>query len=107
MATYLVQASYSADATAAMLAKPQDRAAAVRPMIKRMGGKLVGMWFAFGDYDIVAIVDLPDNVSAAALSMAIGSSGALSAYRTTPLISSADGVEAMKQAGGAGYKPPG
>ena len=106
MPFYLVQASYSSQATAAMIKNPQDRAAAVRPMIERMGGKLHGLWLAFGEYDIVAIAEVPDNVGAAALSMAIGASGAMSAYRTTPLITTVEATDAMKKAGAAGYQPP-
>jgi uncharacterized protein with GYD domain len=106
MAFYLIQASYGTPATAAMIKNPQDRAAAVRPMIERMGGKLHGLWLAFGEYDVVAISEVPDNVSAAALSMAIGASGAMSAYRTTPLLTPAEATEAMKKAGSAGYQAP-
>lgn len=106
MPFYLVQASYSSQATAAMVKNPQDRAAAVKPMIERMGGKLHGLWLAFGDYDVVAIAEMPDNVSAAAISMAIGSSGAMSSYRTTPLITVAEAIEAMKKAATAAYQPP-
>ena len=106
MPLYLIQASYSSPATAAMIKSPQDRAAAMRPVIQRMGGKLVGLWFTFGEYDVVAIAEMPDNVSAAALSMAIGAKGGVSAFRTTPLLSTADAVAAMKKARGAGYQPP-
>ena len=70
MPFFLIQASYSVQATASMVKNPQDRAAAVRPMIERMGGKLHGFWLAFGEYDIVAIAEMPDNASAAAISMA-------------------------------------
>ena len=106
MATYLVQVSYSAQGTAAMIKKPQDRAAAVRPVIERMGGKMLGFWFAFGEYDVVVIVEYPDNVSAAALAMAVGSSEGISAYRTTALLTTAEAMEAMKKAGGVSYKGP-
>ncbi len=106
MPFYLVQASYSVQATSAMVKNPQDRAAAVRPMIERMGGKLHGLWLAFGEYDIVAIAEMPDNVTATAFAMAIGASGAMSAYRTTPLMTTSEGTEAMKKAGGVGYQPP-
>lgn len=71
-----------------------------------MGGKLHGLWLAFGKYDIVGIAEMPDNVSAAAIAMAIGSSGGMSAYSTTPLMTMAEGTEAMKKAGGVGYQPP-
>jgi uncharacterized protein with GYD domain len=103
---YLIQASYGSQATGTMIKKPQDRAAAVRPMIERMGGRLHGLWFAFGEFDVVAIAEAPDNVSAAALAMAIGASGAMSSYRTTPLLTVEEAMQAMKKAGQAGYKPP-
>ena len=106
MPFYLIQASYSAHSSAALLKKPQDRTAAVRPMIERLGGKLHGLWLAFGEYDVVAVAELPDNASAAAISMAIGASGAMSAYRTTPLLTPAEGTEAMTRAGSVGYKAP-
>ena len=106
MPFYLVQASYTSQATAAMVKSPQDRAAAVRPVIERMGGKLHGLWFAFGDYDAVVIAEMPDNASAAAVALAVGSSGGISSYRTTPLLTTAEAMEAMKKAGGTGYQPP-
>ena len=106
MPFFLIQASYSTQATASMVKNPQDRAAAVRPMIERSGGKLHGLWLAFGEYDIVAIAEMPDNATAAAIAMAIGSSGAMSSYRTTPLLTVAESVEAMKKAGAAGYQAP-
>jgi len=106
MPFYLIQASYSAPAVGAMVKNPQDRAAAVRPTIEKMGGKLHGLWLAFGEYDIVAIAEMPDSVSAAAFSMAIGSSGAMSAYRTTPLLTMTEATEAMKKASSIGYQAP-
>ena len=106
MPFYLIQASYTAPAVGAMIKNPQDRAAAVGPMMEKMGGKLHGLWFTFGEYDIVAIAETPDAVTAAAISMAIGSSGAMSAYRTTPLMTSAEATEAMKKAAGVGYQAP-
>ena len=106
MPCYLAQASYTAPAVGAMIKNPQDRAAVVAPMMEKMGGKLHGFWFTFGEYDIVAIVETPDAVSAAAISMAIGSSGAMSTYRTTPLMTSAEATDAMKKAGGVAYQAP-
>ncbi len=106
MAFYLVQASYSTQASAAMIKNPQDRAAAVKPVIERIGGKMHGLWLAFGEYDVVLIAEMPDNVSAAAVAMAVGSSGGISAYRTTPLLTSAEAMQAMKKASGVGYQAP-
>ena len=106
MPVYMFQASYAPQAVASMVKTPQDRAAAIKPMIESMGGKLQDLWFCFGEYDIVAIAELPDNLTAAAMSMAIGSSGAMTSYRTTPLMTSADAKKAMEKAGGVGYKAP-
>ena len=106
MPMYLVQASYTAAAAAAMVKKPQDRAEAVRPLIEKMGGKMHGFWLAFGEYDVIAIAEMPDNVSAAAFAMAVGTSGAMAAYRTTPLLTVAEATKAMKKASGVSYQAP-
>jgi uncharacterized protein with GYD domain len=106
MPYYLIQASYAAPAVASMVKSPQDRAAAVTPMIERAGGKLHGLWFTFGEFDIVALAEMPDNLGAAAIAMAIASSGTMNAYRTTPLMTSAEAVEAMKKAAAISYQAP-
>lgn len=106
MSYYLIQASYTSQAIAAMVKNPQDRAAAVRPMIEKAGGKLHGLWFTFGDTDIVAIAEMPNNISAAAISMAIGASGVMSSYRSTALMTPGEAVEAMQQAAAVTYQAP-
>lgn len=107
MAYYLIQAAYTTDAVSTLVKNPQDRAeTAARPLIESLGGKLVGMWMAFGEYDLVGITELPDNVSAVALSMAVSAGGAIKTFKTTPLITVAESVEAMRKAGGAKYQPP-
>ena len=107
MARYLIQASYSAQGASALVKDPQDRAAMVRQMMEGMGGKLESFDYAFGDHDVVAIGELPDNVAMAAISMAIAASGALSSFKTTVLIPMSEAVEAMRKAGTVGYRPPG
>ncbi|HUV70314.1 MAG TPA: GYD domain-containing protein [Terracidiphilus sp.] len=105
MPSYLLQVSYSAEGLAAMIKRPQNRAEAVRKPIEKLGGKMGSFWLAFGDYDVVAVIDMPDNVSAAAFSLAIGAGGACKSVKTTPLLSVEEGLAAMKKAGGSGYKP--
>jgi uncharacterized protein with GYD domain len=107
MARYLVQASYSQQGISDMIKNPHDRAASVRPVLERMGGSVEAFYFALGDFDIVAIFDVPDNVSATALAMAIGASGGLKDYKTTVLIPMDEAAEAMRKAGTIGYQPPG
>ena len=107
MASYLLQISYSTTAWAALTKKPENRLDAVGKVVEKLGGKLTNFWFAFGDHDLIGVVDMPDHVAAAAFSMAISSGGACKNVKTTPLMSVADGMEAMKKAGSSGYKPVG
>ena len=106
MQCYLLQATYTAKAWAAMLKSPQNREEVVRPVIEKLGGKLESAYFAFGDYDGVAIIRMPDNVGASALSMALMAGGALKAVKTTPLIKMGEAVKAMKKARKVTYRPP-
>src|SRR4051812_6517021 len=107
MAHYLVEASFTADAWKTLLNKPEDRNAAVRPVIEKLGGKMVNSWYAFGDHDIILVVQMPDNVSMASLSLAFMAGGALKGVKTIPLLELAEGIEAMKRAAQSGYRPPG
>src|SRR6266851_10113330 len=107
MAHYLIEAGYTPEAWKTMLKKPQDRMKVVRPVIEKLGGSLVGAWFAFGEHDLVIIIEMPDNVAAAAFSLAAAAGGALRAIKTTPLLSIAEGLAAMKRATQTGYRPPG
>jgi len=106
MASYLVQASYTIEAIAALVKKPQDRTAVIRGAVEKLGGSVGGQWGSFGEHDIVLIVDMPDTVSAVALKLAVLSGGALKSSVFTPLISTEDSMAALKKAGGSGYKPP-
>src|ERR1019366_5307475 len=69
MAYYLIQAAYTSEAAAKLVRRPQDRLGSLRPMFKKMGGSLEGAWFAFGDYDVVLIAEMPNNVSSAAIAL--------------------------------------
>jgi uncharacterized protein with GYD domain len=88
-----------------MLKHPQDRAEAVRKPVEKLGGKITASWLAFGDHDLIAVLEMPDNASAAAFAIAAAAGGSLKNVKTTPLLSIAEGVEAMKKAGASGYKP--
>jgi len=105
MASYLLQVGYTPDAWAAMIQNPQDRSAAVKAPVEKLGGRVERFWLSFGDYDIVSVIEMPDNVSAAAFSMAVSAGGACRTVRTTPLLSQADGMEALKKAATCGYQP--
>jgi uncharacterized protein with GYD domain len=106
MAYYLIQAAFTPEAWAKLVRNPQDRRATIRPMIEKLGGHLEGYWIGFGEYDSVVIVQAPDNVSAAALALAAAAGGALKAIKTTPLMTMEEGMDAMRKAAEAGYRPP-
>lgn len=106
MPYYLIQAAYTAEAVAKLVRRPQDRLGSIRPMFKKLGGSLEGAWFAFGDYDVVLIAEMPNNVSTAALSLAVAAGGALRSIKTTPLLTAREGVKAMRKASAAGYRAP-
>jgi uncharacterized protein with GYD domain len=105
VANYLLQVAYTPEAWAAMLNNPQDRSQAVEGAIKKLGGKIERFWLSFGDYDIIGVVEMPDSVTAAAFSMAIAAGGACKDVKTTPLLTTQEGIEAMKKAATCGYQP--
>ena len=106
MALYALQTAYAPVGWAALLKDPQNRMEAVKPVVQRLGGSVVDGWLTFGDYDVLVICQLPDNVSATALSMAISAGGAVKSVKTTPLVTFDEGLEALKKAKDAGYAPP-
>ena len=106
MPYYMVQAAYTRDAWGGLVKSPQDRAEALRPAIERLDGKLVSFYMSFGEYDAVVIAEMPDNVSAAGVSIAAAAGGAVKAIKTTPLMTVQESMEAMRKAGQAGYRPP-
>ena len=107
MASYMVQVSYTAEALSALMAKPQDRTGHIGKVIEGLGGKPIGSWLAFGDYDLVMIIEMPNNVSAAALALAAAAGGSCKTVKTTPLLTIAQGLSALKKAGTSGYTPIG
>ena len=105
MADYMIQLSYTPAAWAAMIKRPQNRMEAVRKSVEKLGGNITGFWMSFGEHDIIGILEMTDNVSAAAFAMAIAAGGACHGVKTTPLIGIEEGMVAMKKAGTSGYKP--
>jgi uncharacterized protein with GYD domain len=106
MPHYLMEVSYNSKGLASLIRNPQNRMDALRPVFASLGGHLDGMWFSFGDYDVIIICQMPDNISIAAISMAISSSDAVKTVKTTPLMSMTEGIEAMKKATTTPYRPP-
>jgi uncharacterized protein with GYD domain len=106
MPFYLTRFSYTPETWARLIKKPEDRRAAAKQYIESVGGKLHGFWYAFGDRDAYNLWEAPDNVSMAAVALAISAGGALSSFETTPLLSVEETMDALEKAQSIKYTPP-
>jgi uncharacterized protein with GYD domain len=84
MPYYLVQAAYTAESWAAQVKAQPDPRQRVGPLAEALGGRFEGLFFSFGDYDVVGVVEFPSNDAAGAFSVAASAGGAVKAIRTTP-----------------------
>ena len=107
MPLYLTKFSYTPETWARLIGNPEDRRKAAQTYIESVGGTLHGFWYAFGAHDGYNLFEAPDNVSMAAVAMAIGGGGALSSIETTVLMSVEDTMEALRKAGQVQYRSPG
>lgn len=107
MPHYLIQFSQTPETWAKMIANPEDRREKVRQATEAFGGKLHGYWYSFGGADGFALIEAPDNVTAAAEAVGVAASGAFSAIKTTVLLTVEEMVAALKKAQGVSYSPPG
>jgi uncharacterized protein with GYD domain len=107
MALYLSKFSYTPQAWARLMDNPEDRRQAASAYIESVGGKLHGFWYSFGDHDGYNLWEAPDNVSMAAVAIALSGGGAISSLQTTVLLSVEETLEALGRAKQVGYRPPG
>jgi uncharacterized protein with GYD domain len=107
MALYLTRFSYTPETWARLASNPEDRREAARRYIESVGGKLHGFWYAFGEYDGYNLWEAPDDVSMAAVAIAIGSGGALSKLETTVLLTVEETLEALGRVKAVAYRQPG
>ena len=107
MPMYLTRFSYTPEAWARMIKNPEDRRAAARQYIESVGGKLHGFWYAFGEKDGYNLWEAPDNVSMAAIVIAIGAGGALKSCDTTVLLTVEETLAALKKSASISYRAPG
>lgn len=104
--TLQVQFSYTKEAVASLVENPENRIEAVRSAFEQHGITIRDSWLSFGEHDVIIMIEAPDNVRAAALSMVLSAGGAVESLKTTPLMTWDEGVEAMRAAGGSAYRPP-
>ena len=105
MTRYLIQASYTAEGVRGLLKDGgSSRRAAVAKMIEGLGGVSESFYYAFGENDVYAIAQLPDNATAAAVSLAIAASGAVTS-KIVVLLTPEEVDEAAKKT--VAYRAPG
>ena len=107
MPLYLSKFSYTPETWARLIGKPEDRREAAQKYIESVGGKLHGFWYAFGAHGGYTLWEAPDNVSMAAVALAIGSGGALSSLETTVLLTVDETMEALGKVEHVQYRAPG
>jgi uncharacterized protein with GYD domain len=105
MPKYLVQANYVGEGLKGLLKEGgSSRRAAVEKLFGSVGGKVEAFYYAFGDTDLFVIADVPDNVTAAALSLIVNAAGTATA-KITVLLTAEEIDAATKKT--ATYRPPG
>ena len=107
MPMFLTRFSYTPETWSRLTKNPEDRRDAARRYIESVGGKLHGFWYAFGEHDGYNLWEAPDNVSMAAVALALSSGGALSRCETTPLLTVEETLGALGRVAKVGYKQPG
>ena len=108
MPQYLYQVAYTSESLAAQIKNPQDRLEIVGKQIAdAVGAKILAGGFSYGEYDVSVIVEAADEVTMAAVAIALAAGGAVKAAKTTPLLSGAQWVAALKKAPAvsAQYRP--
>lgn len=108
MAHYLIEVGYTPQAWSGQIDNQPNVVDRITPAVKAANGKIECIYYAFGDSDLVGIIDFATPEDAAAFALAVTSSGALRSYKTTPLLTVAQGMESMKRAEQVrgSYTPP-
>ena len=98
MAHYLIEVGYTPQSWSTQIDKKSNVVDRITPALNASGATLQSLYYAFGDVDVVGVIDFPSPEDAAAFAVALGSSGALRLFRTTPLLSVDQGIESLRRA---------
>jgi uncharacterized protein with GYD domain len=104
---YLSSFGYTPETWGRLIGNPEDRRKAAQSYVESVGGTLHGFWYAFGTHDGFTLWEAPDNVSMAAVALAISGGGALSSFETTVLLTVEETLDALRKAKEIKYRPPG
>ncbi len=98
MPIYITQGRYTREAVKGMITRPEDRAEAVSRLLSKVGGRLLGYYLTFGEYDFLTIIEAPNDTQAAAVLLAAASSGGVTGLRTTVAMTSVEAKGAFAAA---------
>jgi uncharacterized protein with GYD domain len=98
MAHYLIEVGYTPQSWSVQIDKHPNVIDRITPALEACGGKIESIYYAFGEADLVGIMEFPKPEDAAAFGLAVSASGALRSYKTTPLLTVDQGIRAMKRA---------
>ena len=107
MSFYLMRFSYTPEAWARLIKQPEDRREVAQAIVEKLGGKLHGFWYSFGQQDGFVLIEAPNNISAAAFSVGIAAGGALRSAETTVLLTVEETIEMLGKAQELPYRTPG
>jgi uncharacterized protein with GYD domain len=102
----MFQGSYTAAAWKTLVDHPVNRFDAVKPVIKKLGGKPINSYWVLGDYDFCVVAEFPDKESASAFAIAATAGGAIKSMKTIALMTMEEGMEMLRKVGKSGYRPP-
>jgi uncharacterized protein with GYD domain len=106
MPKFITFFSYTGESAKAMIDRPSDRSAAARAVVESLGGTMEAFYWMQGKHDGFLISTLADGVSASALSLAVGSTGAIKGIESHQIFDRDEQAAIVKAAKSATYKPP-
>lgn len=108
MPHYLFQGAYTSESWKTQVQRQENVRDRIRPLVDGLNGQISALYYSFGDYDVVAILEMPSEEAAAAFALAVAAGGSLKTFRTTPLLTVEQGLGAMRKASEAGgaYRAP-
>jgi uncharacterized protein with GYD domain len=105
MPLYMYEVAYTPQSLAVQIKQPHDRIEAARSSLEAMGIKILVWGYPLGEYDVMIVVEAPDDTTAASVALAVTAGGAVKASRTTRLLTGQEWIESLRKAQGSQYQP--
>jgi len=106
MALFMTQFTYTSEAWATLSKNPVDRTEAINALAQKLGGRVINLYYCFGEYDGLVIFEAPDDTAAATLAVASGIPGHLKMVKTTKLFTPQETIEVMRKVGSVSFQAP-